>query len=60
MLMIIINALSLLFGSVSIVFGVIGLILRIKNHESYEKFKLMFNIGWFLFTVLYLIGLFIK
>ena len=60
MLIAVINGLMLLFGSVSIVFGVIGLILRIKNHKSYEKFKLMFNIGWFLFTVLYLIGFFIK
>ena len=60
MLLVVINGLMLLFGSVSIVFGVIGLILSIKNHKSYKKFALMFYAGWFLFNVLYLIGLFIK
>lgn len=60
MIIAIINGLCLLFGGISIISGIIGLILDIKDHELKDVFSLIFYTTWFLSNVFYLIGFFIE
>lgn len=60
MLIAVINGLMLLFGGISIISGIIGLILDIKDHELKDVFSLIFYTTWFLSNVFYLIGFFIE
>ena len=57
MIIAVINGLMLLFGGISIISGIIGLILDIKDHELKDVFSLIFYTTWFLFNVSHLIGL---
>ena len=60
MIIAVINGLMLLFGGISIISGIIGLILDIKDHELKDVFSLIFYTTWFLFNVSHLIGFFIE
>lgn len=60
MIIAVINGLMLLFGGISIISGIIGLILDIKDHELKDVFSLIFYTTWFLSNVFYLIGFFIE